>query len=228
MKGAKPRTTGEMDVGRIIAQVIAAIEPLLVKAVVSATETAVAQMCQSYATQADVNQLTSEVQVLKFDLERQNQYSRRESIRISGIPETDGESTNALAIKLAADIGVSLAEMDISVSHRLPGRPGSARPIIVKFVRRDTKTSMMKHKRRLRDLDRRGVFLNDDLTPFRAKLARALRNDSTIGKVWTIDGRILCTITVNGNEIKKVVESPDDLFHLGWSEEKVKGLDLYI
>ena len=118
--------------------------------------------------------------------------------------------------------------MDISGSHRLPGRPGSARPIIVKFVRRDTKTSMMKHKRRLRDLDRRGVFLNDDLTPFRAKLARALRNDSTIGKVWTIDGRILCTITVNGNEIKKVVESPDDLFHLGWSEEKVKGLDLYI
>ena len=30
LKGAKPRTTGEMDVGRIIAQVIAAIAPLLV------------------------------------------------------------------------------------------------------------------------------------------------------------------------------------------------------
>ena len=38
-------------------------------------------------------------------------------------------------------IGVSVTEMNISVSHRLPGRPGSARPIIVKFVRRDTKTS---------------------------------------------------------------------------------------
>ena len=57
---------------------------------------------------------------------------------------------------------------------------------------------------------------------------RTLRDDSTIGKLWTIDGRIFCMITVNGNEIQKVVESPEDLFHLGWSEEKVKGLDLYI
>ena len=100
---------------------------------------------------------------MKFDLDRQNQYSRRESIRISDISET-GENTNALVTKLAADIGVSVTETDISVSHRLPGRPGSARPVIVKCVRRDTKTSMMKNKRRLCDLDRKGVFLNDDLT----------------------------------------------------------------
>ena len=122
---------------------------------------------------------------------------------------------NAFVTKLAADIGVSVTQTDISVSHRLPGRPGSARSIIVKFVRRDTKTSMMKNKRRLRDLDRKGVFLNDDLTPFRAKLARTLRNVSTIGNVWTIDGRIFCMTTVNGSEIRKVVESPE-------------GLDLYI
>ena len=86
----------------------------------------------------------------------------------------------------------------------------------------------MKNKRLLCDLDRKGVFLNDDLTPSRTKLVRTLRNDSTIGKVWTIDGRVICMITVNSNEIKKVVESPDDLFHLGWSEEKVKGLHLFI
>ena len=93
----------------------------------------------------------------------------------------------------------------------------------MKFVRRDTKTSMMNsNKRRLRDLDRKGVFLDDDLTPFCAKLARTLRNDSTIGNMWTIDGRIFCMIIVNGYEMRKVVESPEDLFHLGWSEEKVK------
>ena len=96
---------------------------------------------------------------------------------------TEGENTNALVTRLAADIGVSVTQTDISVSHRVPGRPDSARPIIVKFVRHDTKTSMMKNKRRLRDLDWKGVFLNDDLTPFRAKLARKLRHDSTIGKL---------------------------------------------
>ena len=53
----------------------------------------------------------------------------------------------------------------ISVSHRLPGRSGSTRPIIVKFVRRNTKTAMMKSKRKLRDANRKGVYINDDLTP---------------------------------------------------------------
>ena len=57
---------------------------------------------------------------------------------------TEGENTNALVTRLAADIGVSVMQTDISVSHRVPGRPGSASPIIVKFVRHDTKTSMMK------------------------------------------------------------------------------------
>ena len=58
-----------------------------------------------------------------------------------------GEDTDDLVRELAADIGVTLKSEDISVSHRLPGRPGSTQPIIVKFVRRNTKTAMMKSKR---------------------------------------------------------------------------------
>ena len=164
-KGAKLETNGDIqasEIGRIIAQVITAIEPLLVKAVVNATETAVAQICESSAKQSEVNKLKNEVQLLKFELDRQNQYSRRESVRISGISETEGENTNDILEKLAADIGVSLTQDDISVSHRLPRRPGTAKPIIVKFVRRDTKTTLMKSKRRLRDIDRKGVYLNDE------------------------------------------------------------------
>ena len=69
----------------------------------------------------DVDKLRSEVQVLKFDPDRQYQYSRRESIQIASIPVT-GENTNALVTKLAADISVSVTQTDISVSHRVPGR----------------------------------------------------------------------------------------------------------
>ena len=87
------------------------------------------------------------------------------------------------------------------------------------------KIALMKNKRRLRDLNRKGVFLNDDLTPFRAKLTRVLRNDPTNGNVWTIDGRIFCITTENGKEMKRIVETPDDLFNLGWSKEKIKGLN---
>ena len=54
----------------------------------------------------------------------------------------------------------------------------------------------MKSKRQLRDIDRKGVFLNDDLTPFRAKLTRVLRNDPTIGNVWTIEDTFRCNLSL--------------------------------
>ena len=85
-----------------------------------------------------------------------------EDIRICGIDETAGEDTDHLVRELAADIGVTLKPEDISVSHRLPGRSGSTRPIIVKFARRNTKTAMM----------RKGVYINNDLTSLHAKMSR--------------------------------------------------------
>ena len=135
-----------------------------------------------------------------------------------------------LVKELAADIGVTIQTADISASHRMPGRPGTAKTIIAKFVRRDViKASVMRNKRKFRENDkRRGVYVNEDLTPLRAKMSRVLRNDHAIKKVWTIDGRIFCLITEEGRETKKTIETPDDLFKLGWTEERMAELDLYI
>ena len=219
-------------IGDIVSQVVLAIQPLLIKVVTSAVTTATRQLMTDMATKtaerkAELDGLKKEVQLQKFELDRLEQYSRCESIRICGIAETAGEDTDDVVRELAADIGVTLKPEDISVSHRLPGRPGSTRPIIVKFVHRNSKTAMMKSKRKLRDANRKGVYINDDLTPLRAKMARILRHDPPTQSVWSIDGRIFCTIMENGNEVKKVVDSPDDLFKLGWSEEKVKNLNIY-
>ena len=120
----------------------------------------------------------------------------------------------------------SLYMLEISVSHRIPGRPGSTRPIIVKFAWRNTKTAMIKSNRKLRDANRKGVYINDDLTPLRAKMARILRNDPSTQSLWSIDGRIFGTMMEKGSEVKKIVDSPDELFKLGWSE-KVKNLNIY-
>ena len=62
--------------------------------------------------------------------------------------------------------------------------------------------------------------MNEDLTPFRAKLSKVLRSDPAIKKVWSIDGRIFCVINEDGRET-------DDLFKLGWTEERVAELNLY-
>ena len=59
-------------------------------------------------------------------------------------------------------------------------------------------------------------------------MSRELRYDPAIKKVWTIDGSIFCVINEDGRETKKTIETPDDLFKLGWTEERMAELDLYI
>ena len=67
--------------------------------------------------------------------------------------------------ELAVDIGVRMTTADIIDSHRMLGRPGTAKSIIAKFVRRDMKASVMRNKRKLREHDRRrSVYINEDLT----------------------------------------------------------------
>lgn len=220
--------------------VVAAIQPLIMNIVTVAVTAATNKMWATVSenrmqdiermdkTIKELNTLKKNMQLHKFELDKIEQYSRKDNIRINGIEQNENENTNDIIKQLASDIGIAITDSDISVSHRLPGRPGSTKPIIVKFVRRDMKTQMMKNKRKLKDAGRRNVYLNDDLTPLRAKITRIMRSETTINSVWTIDGRIFCTVTDNGNDVKKTIDSPDDLFKLGWSEAKIKDLDLYI
>ena len=105
---------------------------------------------------------------------------------------------------------------------------GKPRPIIAKFVRRDTKTRMMRAKKELRGLNGcRNGCINDDLTSLRSRLVYELKRDDTIKSVRKIEGRIMCIQEEGGKEMKKVIDSPDDLFKVGWSEDKVAGLGIY-
>ncbi len=87
------------------------------------------------------------------------------------VPETADENTNDVVIDLASDMGVHIDEHDICVSHRLQkARSMQDRPIIVRFVRRDTKIDIMGKKKTLRTIDRyRNTFVNGHLTPYVAR-----------------------------------------------------------
>ena len=112
------------------------------------------------------------------------------------------------------------------VSHRLPGgRSGKPAPILAKFVRREKRTEFMKKKRRLRET-KRDVFIAEDLTSLRAKMLRKVKEDrDSIEKVWTIDGRIFCLL--NGGT-KVIIDTPDDLLKIGWSEERLRSSGLFL
>ena len=219
---------------KIVAQVMLGVEPLITSVVTSAvtasTRGILADVTESQTRlHNELATLQKEVRLQRFQLDRLEQYGRRDSVQIHGLAETvggeeeTGEGSTTKLISLAADMGVTLKPDDISISHRIPVRASECRPLIVKFVGRSTKVNMMRSKRALREnQSRRVVYANDDLTQL-----REIKHDTGVNKVWTIDGRIVCTLFEDGREVKRFVDSPVDLFNLGWSEEKVGGLGLY-
>ena len=54
-----------------------------------------------------------------------------------------------------------------------------------------------------------------------------LKRDDNIKQVWTIEGRIVCIQMDQGREVNRVVDSPDDLFKVGWSEQRVAEMGIY-
>ena len=72
------------------------------------------------------------------------------------------------------------------------------------------------------------VYIDEHLTPVRAKMSTALRKDEDIKSVWTIDGKICCTKKTEPDK-KIIITNPEDLFSkLGWSEEKMRASQLFI
>ena len=77
--------------------------------------------------------------------------------------EEQGEDVLAEVVTVAEKAGVSITKNDVSICHRLPSGDIGPKPLIAKFVYRETKHQFMKNKRNLKNVN---IFVNDDLTPF--------------------------------------------------------------
>ena len=115
-----------------------------------------------------------------------------------------------------------MCKNDISTSHCLQSRNG-ATPllILVRVVRGEKKVEIMRAKKNLKAKSK-GVCIDKDLTPHRAKMFHDLINDDALGAVRTIDGKLRSKASINGEEQKVVIDSSDGLFKLGRTEEKMK------
>ncbi|KAH3751614.1 hypothetical protein DPMN_186182 [Dreissena polymorpha] len=74
---------------------------------------------------------------------------------------------------LSKKLGLKLESKDVDVAHRL-GKyaPNKNRPVIVKFVRQQTKIDIMQRAKLLKGT---GVFINEDLTKINAEVLSSLR-----------------------------------------------------
>lgn len=133
---------------------------------------------------------------LETNYDRQEQYSRRNSLRVAGISEENPENktTDELIIDLAAEADITLTINDIDRSHRVGKRkPDKPRDILVKFTSYQKRRLMFSNKKAINTKKGGEVFIGEDLTRFRQELCFKGRNhvrQNKINKLWTADGSI--------------------------------------
>lgn len=169
---------------------------------------------------ATVEQLKRNVLILKYQTDHNEQYSRRETVRIFGISESgrtqgghgegSGEEMNAReeeelegkVLKLFKDSGANIQPQDISVLHRTGKRKGGdGRPVLVRFVSRKKKAEVMRAKMNLKDNPGyRKVFINEDLTVLRAKLLKYVKDLPMVDRAWTREGKIYARKKMPGGQ----------------------------
>ena len=86
-----------------------------------------------------------------YDLQdRMEQYSRKNSLEIHGVPEGAYTTTEEVVLKLAEALQVPINSEDIEISHKLNSKGN--RPIIAKFLSHKTKTKLYKARVNLRHI----------------------------------------------------------------------------
>ena len=171
------------------------------------------------------------------------QYKRRDSIRIYGVPQDEAEKTNSnitmnKVLETMKKIGLEnqVKKENISATHRIHRKKSNSLPdpIIVKFTARQTKDLVVSNSSKLKESTNTNPkqFINEDLTPLRSKLLTFIKTKVPLvlsKSVHTREGRILCKKTADQSKWI-YIESVRDLHKLSvdnpTSTTLLKELDL--
>ena len=161
------------------------------------------------------------VHTLENKVKDSEQYSRRNCLRIFGMPETKGEKTDDIVLKLAKEkLGIEIdrshrtgstktsEQRDGQQSHSQdPATSNSSRsnaawssktdkakyhcPIIVKFTTYRSRQTVLKARRKLKQT---GISIAEDLAADNYKILEVARQFQNVTAAWSLDGRICVTI----------------------------------
>ena len=152
------------------------------------------------------------------------EYLRRGCLKISGVLPSDNYTCNQLVMAVEQAIGAQVKEEDLSTSHPLPTFKEDAPPkIIVKFMRRDTRNSFYKNRRKL--IDKKAsdlpdlvitaeskVYISESLTRYKKGLfgeVNKRRKRIRWKHLWTQNSRIY--VKESEKSAAVVIDSYEDL-----------------
>ena len=146
-------------------------------------------------------------------VDRNEQYSRKDALRFSGIPHNTGESTEQLEdkiIDICDKAGVQLKREEISVTHRLKADRKGGVPTIIKFTSRKSKDKVFFGKKNLKGLkDCENIYITEDLTRLRFRTLLMAKRCARFKSVSTKGGKIF--IWKEDSNVPVPIESPYDL-----------------
>ena len=151
---------------------------------------------------------------LESTLNDLEQYSRRNCLRIFGVPQRPDEKTDEAVLDVARRIGVQLGIPDIDRSHRVGKQPSGdrSRGIIVKLASYRTRQKLIQNRRKLKGT---GITIHEDLTSKNRELLLKAQGHEKVTSAWTVDGRVFILIPANnGTSVKRVIRCKEDLIKL--------------
>ena len=166
----------------------------------------------------NLNQSTSrhndQLSGIDLKLNAEEQYSRRNCLRLFGCPEENKENTDTIVLEVVREtLQIELSIEDIERSHRVGQKKETsqrgARPrgIIVKLKSYRKREEIIKNRRKLKGTK---IVIVEDLTAKNQALLNEARKHSKVETAWSKDGRIIALLKGNKNSTK-LIRSTDDL-----------------
>ena len=185
---------------------------------------------QLVAAKKKIDEQEEEIAELYQLQDNLEQYTRKQSLEICGIPASAYASTEEAVLKIAGALDVTMSAEDINISHKI--KSNGAGTILVKFQSHKAKSRLYKARTKLKNLRLTDIFtdvstatrvaagtgrifINENLTSYRKDLLRKAndkRKDKLIISAWSTDGKIFVKTSPEGVPVR--IYSKEDLENL--------------
>ena len=120
------------------------------------------------------------------------QYSRKKNVKIYNMPENRDEKLPVTLInQLKEKLNLNIDCSDIVAMHIIPGRPVAPRPILIKFLRMESKIALLRRKKDISEVF--NVKIGDDITKQNQGLLNRLYLHEKITSAWFFNGHVFGT-----------------------------------
>lgn len=151
------------------------------------------------STIADMNK---KVKGLEDTIDKYDQQSKSNNLRVIGLEEKLHENTEAEVMKLlTGNLKLELDKSDIEQVYRVgkPNESCKSRPVVIKFTSYRVRDMVFRKRGNLKTTAR-NTYINEDLTKKRSQqfqLARQMKRNGKINDCWTWDGTVLIKDLLN-------------------------------